>query len=1442
MPLLESILDRRRLILTVAALVSLTGLFAWLTMNRQEDPRMPAYWGQVVVVFPGADAEMVERLVLEPIEDALAEVEEIKTLESTAHAETAVLQIDLEETTRDTKKAWDDVRRALAVARLEFPLGVREPVLNDSLNRDHDAVVVAITGSADPLVLLDGARRVRKALLDIPDVAKIKILGDPGEQVTVEVDDAVARRLGLTADAIAAQLAERTRILPGGSLALGERTVRLRPLSEYETVEEIAASAIRLPSGATVPLGEVTTVRIGPAEPTGERMRLDGEMAVGLGIVAEEHAHAVRFGERVRERIDAVAPGLSPLEVRIVTFQPERVSTRLAQLNDSLLMGILIVAGVVVLAMGLRLGLVVASVVPLVTFASLAVFAIGGGVLHQISIAALVLALGMLVDNAIVIAENIQYRLDQGEARRAAAAAAVRELAVPLAAATGTTIAAFLPMFLARSGTADFTRSIPIMVMLTLTISYLFAVFVTPILSEMSLVAGRSRATAFTNRVAAILADLALRKTGVVLVAATALVTASLVGSAFVRQQFFPAADRNQFVVDLKLPEGAHLDSTDDASRALERLLLGREEVASVAGFVGRSAPRFYYNIESVPWSPHFAQLIVNTRTTADVDPTLEWLRQEVRNELPGVEVIAKRLEQGPPVGAPVQVRVFSQDPGDLQTAVTAIASQLREIPGTADVRNNLGAGEPTLRFRIDDAAAARHGLSRADVGRALAGHTRGLSVGELRSSDDPVPIVVRSRAGERLPAEALETLDVGAPDGSSVPLAQVARIDAGWRPAVIHHRNRARVATVSSQIVGEATFSDVFADLEPRLETLALPAGVRVSFGGDAEGSGEANSAMLRTVPIGILVLLGVLMAEFNSFRRVGLVLVTVPLAATGVIPGLLVADQPFGFMSLLGVFALVGIVVNNAIVLLEVVEKERREGAAVDDALDAAIRQRIRPILLTSATTVAGLLPLAFSQSTLWPPLAWAMISGLLASTALTLVVIPALYRVVFGSRREAGISVPTPATAALGATIAALVLAGSAEAQRAVTLEEALRAGSQRPAASAAQSRAEAVRQSGLAQRRASYLPVLGTGYTESDRDRDLVLETPLGSFELGASRASAAGVELTQPLFDPSRVLHGNAATRLETTAAELSAVRMGDILAAQAGEAYLDVLALEARLGSTRAFADSLEARLAETRARVEAGSALEADALKIRLALESARLDLIGLEQALDVARSDLGRSLGEMVQLDAAPAPDWVTRSVPGIEETISVAVASRPDLGALESSSGALDRRRAAVRAELIPRVDAKLAYTWSDGTPYAESSWVEGAIVVTWSPFVAGTRAPRAASISAEGDATRADLVEAKRGVEVEVRQAIARLVTAREAVTVSSRGVEQASETVRVERERNSAGRSTTNDLLEAEAQLRDQRTRLEVARLEVVRAWLRLWLARGGGDLDALVAG
>ncbi len=1435
MNLIVKLLSQRKLVLTLTSLLSLLGLFFWANMARQEDPRLPDLWGQVITAFPGADAETVERLVLEPLEERLAAVDQIKELASTAYAGLAVIKIDLLDNVKEPDAAWDDVEDALAKARRDFPQGVTEPQLNDQL-QDNESIVYALTGHPDPLELARRAEDLKDLLLALPEVSEVKIIADPEEQVTLELDDAEARRLGLRPHVLAAQLRARNQILPGGSIELGGRTVTLRPVSELESLADIRGTAITVADGSTVPLGAIANVRQGPAEPATSYMRLDGQPGVGIGIIPKAGGNILLFGEAVRELMSTQAESLAPIELDEVIFQPARVQERLQGLSRSLLLGVMIVAGVLMLAMGLRMGLIVASVVPLVVLSSLAIYAIGGGILHQMSIAALVIALGMLVDNAIVVAEGIQWRLDRGEPRRQAAIASVRELAIPLAAATATTLAAFIPMLLAEGATGEFTRAIPIVIMLTLTISYLFAVFVTPTLSEMFLRRqprdpadiGRSRARR--------MARFSLRRPGLVLVLAGAAVALSLLSFGGVQQEFFPSSDRNQLVVDLRLPEGSHLDATDRRARELERALLEHPQVVSVASFVGRSTPKFYYNLNFIPFSPHLAQMIVVTTSTDTLDSVMTWLRNHSQQEMPGVEMVVRKLEQGPSIEAPVEIRIYGSEMEALHSAAEVVLSELRRIPGTEDVRQTLGSGAPMMRFRIDDAAAARRNLQRADVAQALFGRTRGLPVGEFRAGDDPIPIVLRSSAGENYPVSELDQIDVSGAGGDPVPLSQVARVDLEWRPAAIHHFNGRRVVRVLSELGGETGYVEVLKQLLPRLEKASFPEAVVWEVGGAEEGSGEANVAMMRVLPVGVLLLLGILMAEFRSFRRVGIVLVTVPLAAAGIVPGLLVAGQPFGFMSLLGVFALIGVVVNNAIVLLEVVEARRAEGATVAEALEDAVERRMRPILLTSATTVAGLLPLALSPSTLWPPMAWAMISGLLASTLLTLVVVPALYSLLFrpwGPRRR---EVSKPLVAGMLALM--LLGAGAAAAQEPVgkadrmTLSQALEAATRRPSSQAAGLRADAADRAAVARRRSALWPTLAAEVSVNDRTENFDLRTPVGDVRFGSSRSEDVAVAVVQPLLDPSRWFYASPSARADAEAAAHGARRVKEHAAAQAAEAFLDVLSIDARRDVTKSFIASLEGRLEEGEAKVLAGRALVADTLKLRLALDSARQDLLALDQARDVALFALGRATGNTGPVEPVRIGEVSVPSSPELSVAVASARARRPDLEALRQELRSTGLKRSGVKAERLPRLEASARWIHTTGSPYRQNSWVEGGLALKWNPFAAGTRAPRIEALSREIEAREAELTEARRSVELEIRAALAGLETARGALKVGETGVEQASETRRVENERYLAGRATTNDLLDSESALRDQSTRRDLARLDLLRAWIHLQLALG----------
>ncbi len=1427
MKFLESLMSRRRMIFVTVAILSLSGLASWFGMPRQEDPSMPDYWGNIVAVFPGADAETVERLMLEPIEERLAEVDGIGSLTATAWNELVMLDIELDPHFGDLEEAWDDIQDAMERAYADFPDGAGSPVLNRDLN-DQESVVLAITGSNDPLVLEQAARDLKKDLLSLKQVAIVKLIGEPEEQIIIEYDDAIARRLGLDPGAAAYHLANRNRMIPGGSIKLAGRTVSLKPHTDFESLEEIRNTPIVLPSGAAMPLSEVAKVRRSPKEPASAYMRFNGSRSVGLGIVPASGVHLVEFGNAVREKVASVKQKYAPLAIDYIIYQPDRVQDRLNNLGSSLLMGVLIVAGILLLVMGFRLGLVVAGVLPLVALASLALFAVSGGTLQQISIAALVIALGMLVDNAIVMAENIQWRIDQGEQPRAAAIAAVREMAIPLGSATGTTLAAFVPMLMAEGTTADFTRDLPIVIVLTLTVSYIFAIFVTPQLSEM-LLRKRER-VASKVQASSKLADFAIRRPFVVLALATVLVGASFMSAGLVQGQFFPASDRNQLIVQLSLPEGSHIDETSEYAKRVERELFAMDEVTAVSSYIGRSAPHFYYNISQIPWSPHFAQILVETTDQDTVDTVMNRIRQFGRDAMPQAELIPKKLEQGPPVESPVEIRLFGSNLEDLDKAVDKTLALLKAVPGTVDHRHNLSLGSPRLRFSIDDAAAARFGLNRSDVAHTLFGKTRGIPVGQYRAGDDPEPVVLRSKAGESFDIDHLETIDISTSEGVMTPLAQVAGMDLEWRPAAINHRERKRVAVVSSHLSEGFAFSDVLKVMAPEMSALQLPPGVTYEFGGLDEGSSEANSSMATALPFGLLLLVGILLAEFNSFRRVGIILVTAPLAATGVIPGLIIGNQPFGFMSLLGVFALIGVVVNNAIVLLDVIDSRREQGALIEEAIKDAIMRRTRPILLTTATTVAGLTPLALSNSSLWPPLAWAMISGLLASTLLTLMVVPALYLVLFRPRRRNAVGASGLATAMFFLMWAAPYLAAQEPAE--MNLKEVMAHAAQRPFVVAAQYEAEAVRSSAEAVRRSGILPTVETkaGFTAIDEAPEI--QTPAGNFQLGKRESTTAQASIALPLIDIATRRYRSPAAFNEAKAAEYNAGRARETAVASAADAFLHVLGIDAQMKATEAFITSLADRLKETQARVELGRTLEADALKVRLDLDSAQQDLLSLQSNRAVAVQLLGRAIG--LQSLVEPQFNWgdPLPKAPALTSVLLDSIQSRSDLTALGFKTKAADLRGKSIAAERLPRLDVQAQYSWADGDAFRDGSHWQASLQMSWKPFSGGTRAPRLAASRAEVRSLQARMQEARDGAELEIRAAHAAMVNAHGAFEVAKSGVDLARESLRVERERYQNGRVTINDLLEAEARLRNQVTDKDIAQLRVIQAQIQLDLATG----------
>lgn len=996
MNLISLLVHQKRLILTTAILLAIAGINAWFNMKRQEDPFFPYRNGFVLTQYPGATVEDIENLVLRPLEEEISQVEEVSEITGIARAGFCQVIVRMKEHIYDTDTAWNNIRDAIERAQADFPDGVFEPVINDKIV-ETPLMVYAISGANDVMHMRWVAEEVKKKLLRIPEISKIKFYGKPEEEIAIEPNESLLKSLDINANYLVNQISDKTELVPLSALQSDSRQVLLNAQTSYQSIDDIKKTLITLPDGSSLPLNTLADVRYGAKQEASSVFWLDGQRAIGIGLfVPVNQLNVVKFGSLMKQRMEQLDQQFPNVNIAPVFYQPQRVANRISELGQSLLMGMLLVTVVLTIFLGLRPGLVVASVIPLVTFTALAVYDFSGQVLHQMAISGMVIALGMLVDNAIVMVENIQYHIDQGKKKSEASILAVKQLAFSLFSATGTTLAAFIPMLMAKGNTGDFTNAIPVVIMLSITISYVYCIFVTPAFSHLFLKPGQHSRKSQIMSMGEKFGNLATKKPKSVLFMAAVFIVVSMVLFGAVKKDFFPSTDRNQLVVDVVFAEGTHLRHNNAIAKELSLAILKQPHVEHSYVFSGNSGPKFYYNLSEKPRSPNISRIDVELTGAEHIDELIQWINDHVKSSYPNVEIIAKKLGQGPPVTAPIEIKVFADDRQLLGSAVQQIQQLVEKNMGTRDVRNDLGVGLPSYQFNFKDEMLNRYQLTRKQVAQMIGLSTGGLVVGQYRRSEDPIDIRVLGRGGIDFPLSQLRNIELQL-QNQSIPLHKLVDIELAWLPASIHHYGLQRTASVFSEIRQGTTYDTVLQELEPQLSKLTLDEGVTIQIAGTNKESKSANRSLGAALPIGMILLLMFLLIEFNSFTKVVIILITIPLAFAGVPLGLLLTNTTFGFTAILGVLALIGIVVNNAIVMLDLIQKNLDKDMAFDHAVISAVKRRARPILLTTITTVAGLFPLVITKSTLWPPLAWTIISGLLVSTFMSLLVVPALYRLL-------------------------------------------------------------------------------------------------------------------------------------------------------------------------------------------------------------------------------------------------------------------------------------------------------------------------------------------------------------------------------------------------------------------------------------------------------------
>jgi len=1012
-------IEKNRVTIAALLVIALGGIAAYVTLPQNEDPGFTIRVALVATYFPGASPERVENLVTARIEEVVQEIPELDFVASESRTGVSLVFVNISERYKEMRPIWDSLRRKVDGIRGDLPEEAIGPFVNDEFG-DVFGIVLAVTGEGYSYRELEEVvEEMRDDLLMIDEAAKVEIYGAQEERVFVEYNDARLAELGLSAAQLRGILESRNIVIPGGSVRVDRERIVLEPSGNYETLDDLRRTVIQIPGRRDLLyLEDVATVTRGYVDPPNSRVRANGTPALALGVSLRDRGNVLRLGEQVRARLEAFRADYPiGVEVEVAAFQPDRVERKVDEFVGNLLQAVAIVLLVMLLFLGLRTGLVVAALIPMAMLMTLLIMQFAGIGLDQMSLAALIIALGMLIDNAIVVSESILVQMGEGVRPLDAAVATGAEMRVPLLTSSLTTAAAFLPFYLAKSSSGEYTGVIFLVVTIALLSSWVLSLTMTPLLCVTFL---RPKATAADEafdgamyRVYRSSLEVLLRRRALAVVGTIVLFVAVMATAKFVPKLFFPQADRSFFTAQLYLPTGTAIETTDAVAADLERFIAselavgeGRDEgVTDWITFVGGGEPRYILTAGVEQTNAAYAFVLVNTTSWGAVAPAMARIREFCRTEFPDVVATVRPSEMGPPVEKPVQVRVSGEDVDVLFARVDEIRGKLSDLDGARNVDDDWGQRTKKLRVDINQPRARRAGVSSQDVAVSLQTTLSGIETTQFREDDDIIPVTLRSVAADRQDLGKLETLNVySQATGVSVPLRQVADIVVDWEASKILRRDRQRTVTIEADVQPGVTASEINAELIPWLEERsgAWPRGYRYELGGEIETSGKAQASIAEQLPVAGFLIVLLLVGQFNSFRRPAIILATIPLGLIGVVIGLHVFRSYFGFMTLLGVVSLSGIVINNAIVLIDRIRIEIDDnGLPPERAIVVAGQRRLRPILLTTATTIGGLIPLYVGGGPMWEPMAVAIMCGLAFATLLTLGFVPVLYSMFFHVR---------------------------------------------------------------------------------------------------------------------------------------------------------------------------------------------------------------------------------------------------------------------------------------------------------------------------------------------------------------------------------------------------------------------------------------------------------
>ena len=1003
------------LVLALVLMAMVAGPFSFLSHPSREDPKITIRDAAVVTQFPGMPADKVEQLITSVLEQKIREIPEVDEIRSTSSTGQSLINVGVADQYTELSPIWATLRDKMEKVSAELPDGTRGPNV-DTDKGDVAMATIALTADGFSNSEIHQAAKVlrRQLYAHIPGIRKVTLYGVMEQQVFVEFDNIRISQLGLDPTAIIAAVQGQNVIQPGGRVEVNGQTLIIQPSGDFSNLSELETLSIAIPdeAGRALYLRDITTISLAYQDPPGPHAFYNGVPAIVIGVSMIDGFDANAFARGFDVYLERAAVELPlGLMLDVITYQPDEIKDAIFGVLNNLWQTILIVLAVVVAFLGLRTGLIVGTTVPLVMIVTILIMRWVGIDLERMSLASLLIALGLLVDNGIAVAEEIQGRLSKGEGRNKAARAVGEMMSGPLLAASLTTIFAFMPLMLMPGSAGEYTRSISMVVGIALLVSWIVSLSVLILFCVWFL--RRGKQVDDTQAYSARYYDyyrtvlrFAVRWRWFAVPAAFATIALGMMLMGSVSKTFFPASERTQLQIIVELPVGANTYATREVVEHLSAWLTNPEynpEVVDAVGYVGTGGPRFYLSLSPIDGFPNKGYFIVNVESFPDVAKLADKVRIFAAAQIPEARITPKQMSLGPGEAGLVEYRLYGTEVNGLKRVSDELQAAIRAVPGARDVKDDWDNPSVTIRVIINQEAARRAGVTSSDIAEALNAQLAGLEITDYRVGDLSIPVLIRAEGDARHNIDRLRTLNVARSGDAAVPLLQIAAFEGAPQYSRIKRQDLERVVTVSAKHASDSAAS-FDARLEPTIAELraGLSYGYRIEKGGEIEDSQDANAKLSSNMPLAIGLMVLVLIWQFNSFIKPALIISVIPLTITGVGLALIVAPGAnFGFMAILGFLALMGIVINNAIILIDRIEVERTLRGSVAEAVVEAGVRRLRPIIMTTCTTALGLAPIIVARDVLFYDLALVIAGGLLIGTLLTLVVIPCMYAIVYRDR---------------------------------------------------------------------------------------------------------------------------------------------------------------------------------------------------------------------------------------------------------------------------------------------------------------------------------------------------------------------------------------------------------------------------------------------------------